>query len=209
MAQYGISPRLTVSGYAWVNKPDTKFKELGLYHLKAGGPESDPQIAALMRNLDAMAAEALAEKKDKLPPKDKSKWNVYVPYERELDENGVETGFVAFSFAQNAKITLKDKTIKDIEIEIRDSKDNIVDAMVSDGAEVRIMFSPRVIEVASSKLIGPRLDFAKVQVLKLGKSGGAQGFGAVDEEGGFEGSQRKSNEHPAESQADDGEMGDY
>lgn len=167
--------------YPWINKPDTKFNEDGLYtvDLVLGGSEAD----TLKAKIDGPAAAALNEHTDEMKPADAKKWSLYVPYEDETDDDGNPTGYTVFHFKQNAKIKLKDGTTKAIKIEIRDAADKVIDKPIFGGSEGRILFSMRPIVMVSSRQAGVRLDFAKVQVTKLQQGGGGRGFGAVD--GGY------------------------
>lgn len=117
-----------------------------------------------------------------IAPKDRKKWSPYHPYEEEEDDAGNKTGAILFDFKQNAKIRLKDGTVKDIQMPLYDSQDNPVHKLIRTGSVIRVAYSMRPIVMTSTKQVGIRLDFAKVQVKKLaegGSSGG--GFGAVED----------------------------
>lgn len=169
--------------YPWINKPDTKYNDDGLYacDLVLEGKEAND----LKAKIDGAAKAHLNEHTDEMKPGVAKQWELYVPYDEELDETtGEPTGRTIFHFKQNAKIRLKDGSVKDIKIEIRDAADNIINKQVFGGSEGRILFSMRGIVMSSTKKAGVRLDFAKVQVTKLQQgTGGGRGFGAVD--GGY------------------------
>ncbi|MCC5780561.1 hypothetical protein H7H48_15980 [Nitratireductor sp. B36] len=184
MAQFNISPSLEFL-HPWINKPDTEFNENGLYHVDGLG--EGPEVEALKKIITAAAEAALAEHTQEMKPGEAKKWSVYVPFEDEEDDEGNPTGRTKFTFKQNAKIksAKEESGFKDVKIEIRDSKDKVVEVQVWSGTIGRIMFSMRPIVMVSSKQAGVRLDFAKVQIIKLKQgSASSRGFGAV--EGGFE-----------------------
>ncbi|CAH0338385.1 hypothetical protein [Rhizobium sp. CECT 9324] len=183
MAKYHISPVGPLI-HPWLNKPDTKFNSDGLFHTdqRLSGDAAE-KLAA---KIEAACVAALQEHTQEMKPGEAKKWKLYVPFERiEDDETGEPTGDVVFSYKQNAKIPSKKETsgFKDVKIELRDSKDNVIDVSVWNGSEGRVMFSMRPIVMVSSKEVGVRLDFAKVQITKLasGSGGGGRGFGEVED----------------------------
>lgn len=199
MARFKVSPEGEFLN-PWINKADTKFNDDGLYQVDLIVEGEDAQD--FREALDQEAEVIFAEKTDKMTPGEKKKWGKYVPYVLEEDDEGNPTGRTIFSFKQNAKIKLRDGTIKNIKIELRDSDNEVVSAQVYGGTVGRILYSTRAIEVASTKLVGPRLDFAKVQIIQLSEGSGGGGFGKV--EGGFKGS-KGSNEQPADTDEQGGE----
>lgn len=202
MARYKVSP-IGPFEHPWVNRPDTAFGDTdGTF--KVDLVLNGEPAQAFKKEIDISVEAAFAEKTDKMTPGEKKKWDKAFPYEIVEDDEGNETGEIKFKFRQNAKVKVrKTGETKDIKIELRDSKDQVVDAQVWSGSEGRIMFSPRAIEIASTKKIGVRLDFSKVQITKLQKGSGG-GFGAVD--GGFVAEEGSSEEFGA---APEDNGGDY
>lgn len=202
MASYYISP-VGEFRHPWFNRPDTKFNADGLYHtdlLVSGKAAED-----LAAKIEQAAQAALAEHVQEMKPGEAKKWNLYVPFEREEDDEGNQTGRISFTFKQNAKIASKKEPAgyKEVKIELRDSKDNVIDVNVWDGSEGRIMFTMRPIVMVSSKQAGVRLDFAKVQITKLVQGGGSgRGFGEVED--GFVADERGESD-----QGDEDQGGDY
>lgn len=183
MAKYHISP-VGPFIHPWLNKPDTKFNSDGLFHTdqRLSGDAAEK----LAQKIEAACVAALQEHTQEMKPGEAKKWKLYTPFERiEDDETGEPTGDIVFSYKQNAKIPSKKEAsgFKDVKIEIRDSKDNVIDVPVWNGSEGRVMFSMRPIVMVSSKEVGVRLDFAKVQITKLasGSGGGGRGFGEVED----------------------------
>jgi len=190
LAKFFITPSGELV-HPWINKADTKFASDefdGLYHTKLA-LDASPETTDLINKVRGASLQALAEITADMKPGEAKKWSVYEPFADEEDEDGVATGRILFNFKQNQFIPLKDPVgHKEVHIELRDSQDQVVTVNVWGGTIARVMFSMRTIKLAKDKQAGVRLDFAKVQIIKLAESsGGGQGFGAVD--GGFEGSQ--------------------
>lgn len=200
MAHFVVSPVLTLD-HCWINKADTKYNDQGLF--KTEGIGSGPQVEAMKANIRAASQAALDAETAEMKPAEAKKWSLYVPFEEVEDDDGQPTGDTRFTFKQNQVIKTKDGKEKTITIEVRDSADNVIDDVnVFSGTKARIMYSMRPIKMVSSKAVGVRLDFAKVQVVELSRgSGGSMGFGAV--EGGFVASDKAS--HAPVSEEDLGE----
>ena len=179
MARFHVSPFGALL-HPWLTKADTKFNADGLFHsgLLVEGEDAEN----LKKRITEAAQAAFNEETAKMKPAEAKKWSLYVPFEDlEDDDTGEPTGTTKFDFKQNAKI--KDREtgeMKSVKIEIRDSKDKPVTGVVVYGGSIgRIMFSMRKIVMTSSKEIGVRLDFSKVQIKELKTGGG--GFGAIDD----------------------------
>lgn len=208
MAKYFPSP-IGEFEYPWINTPDVKYNKDGLFHvdLILGGQEAQDFKALCDTYVDDAWERLTAD----MLPKDVKKFGKVYPYEVDEDDDGNPTGYIKFGFKQNHKIKISKGpqagTVKKVYIEVRDSEDDVVDAQIFDGTEGRVMYAPRDIKVASSMKIGARLDFAKVQVIKLAEgSGGSGGFGAV--EGGYKG-KPKADPGQHEGQAAEGDEEGY
>lgn len=208
MASYHISP-IGELRHPWLNRADTKYNDDGLYHtdLIIGGKAAED----LAKKIEEAAKAALAEHVQEMKPGEAKKWELYVPFERlEDDDTGEPTGDISFTFKQNAKIKSKKEPsgFKEVKIELRDSKDNVIDVNVWDGSEGRIMFTMRPIIMVSSKQAGVRLDFAKVQITKLVQGGGGgRGFGEVDE--GYVADEKGQSFGETSDQGGEDQGGDY
>lgn len=187
---YRLSP-FGIAIHPWLNKPDTKFNKDGVYKLdlRLDGPEA----TALKEQVEAAANAAYeayfeddSERGGKsIPVKDRKNWKVYLPFEVDEDDQGNPTGYIVFTFKQNAKIKLKDGTVKDIIVPIKDaSGKKAVHKPVFGGSELRVMFTFRDIPMKSLKQVGVQLALAQVQVKNLKTSG--QGGPDFDQVEGYE-----------------------
>lgn len=183
---YRISP-FGIGIHLHLNEPDAKFNPDNPMFKGKLKLEGEPAVK-LKADIDAAVEEAFTDYFENgdgasLKPAEKAKYSRYYPYEAETDDDGNETGAILFDFKQNAKIRLKDGTIKTIQMPIYDSADNPVHKLVRTGSVIRFAYAIRPIPMKSLKQIGVRLDFAKVQVKELREGGSSGGFGAV--EGGY------------------------
>lgn len=201
--EYKFSPFGTFN-HPWVNKPDTKFNADGVFKcgLVLGGKDAQSLKETIAAASEA-ALERFWETEDgkRIPAKERKQWTVYYPFTEEEDDNENLTGYIEFDFKQNAKIKLKDGTVKDVKVGIKDAQNKDVHRPVYSGSEGRVMFTMRDIPMKSLKQVGVRLDMAAVQVTKLQDSSGP-GFGTV--EGGYSESEQA---HAADERDQAG--GDY
>lgn len=175
-----------VAQYIHVNEPDTKFKpenpEFKVDFILEGAP-----ALAFKEKVDAQCEAAFeafkeTERYASMKPKDQRELTIYRPYEEEEDDEGNKTGRIIFNFKQNARIKLKDGTVKAIKIGIYDaSGTKEIHKPVTRGSVLRVRYSFRALIMPQLKKVGIRMDFAAVQIKELA-SGGASGggFGAVE-----------------------------
>lgn len=169
--------------HPWLNKPDTKYNTDGGV-FKLGLVLSGAEAQAMKERVDAASAASLEryfEEKKLTKPSDRKKWSTYVPYVAEEDDAGNPTGFIEFKFKQNAKLKLKDGTIKELSISILDAsgKKNIRKPVFG-GSELRVNYTMRDIVMGTSFMVGVQLAFGRVQVKKLAESTMGGGFDAVE-----------------------------
>ena len=209
----GVSPR-GVFVFPHLNTPDTKFKDEGEYHVKLRLSADDPATQALMQLCDREAAKALEEAQaGESSPAKRKRWETkYLPYEMEEDEDGEETGNVLFKFKSRASGVVK-KTGKawSRKIKLFDAKLNPINEEIWGGTEGKVSFE--VMPYAPTTQVGASvsLSIVGVQVLKLVTGGGAdpEGMG-FDEEDGFEGEEKATNEEGFSEEADDDDgSGDF
>lgn len=178
---YRPSP-IGIARYPWLNKPDVKFNADGLFKVEL--VLSGEEAQAFKALIDKAAEEAHAEYTAEMTAGDRKKWSLYTLYEVEEDEAGNPTGDIHFHFKQNAVIKLRDGETKPISIGLYDSRDEPTTAQVYGGSTIRVLYKTRLIPMTASKQVGVRLDFLKVQVIKLAtRDSGQGGFGSVD--GGY------------------------
>lgn len=182
LSPYRISPPL-ISRYVWVNTPDTKFNADGLF--KFDGIGSDHAAIDFKATIDKAAEDAFEDATKDMTPAEKKKWSIFLPYDEEEDDAGNPTGRIIFKFRQNAVIKVEGED-KSIRIAIFDSQNNPTAVKVYGGSTLRASYKMRPIKLASAKKIGVRLDFLKVQVLKIADAAGGGGSSGFDTyEGGF------------------------
>lgn len=169
--------------FPWLNKPDTKFNENGVY--KADLALTGAPAEKFAEEIDAEAQAAFDEITADMTPGERKKWKLYVPYRREEDDEGNPTGRIIFQFRQNATIQVKgEDTPTEVKIGIYDSDDKDLHKPVFSGSVIRVLYATRQIKMQSAKEAGVRLDFSMVQVKELAKArGGGSRFGKV--EGGY------------------------
>jgi hypothetical protein len=200
MAKYEFSP-IGTAVHPWLTKADTKYNEGGLFKVDLGlGPDAAEKFK---EHIQPQADYALQEHTKDMKPADAKKWSVFYPWSDEEDDDGKPTGEVLFKFRQNKTLKLKDGTEKIVTIGVVDAKTKPVKKPVYGGSELRVMYSMRKVVVASTKMVGIRLDFSSVQVIKL-TSSAAPGFGEV--EGGYS-EDDQEHAHNENQSSDDGASG--
>lgn len=175
-----------VAGHPWLGKADTKYNSDGLFKVdltvaaNEGGEEWADELTKQAEEAREFFFSEKGEGRD-IKPKDRDKWELYVPFEREEDDAGNLTGNITFTPKQNAKIKLRDGTVKDVEMAIYDAKGKEMHKDPGPGSTLRVRWATRLIAVKSSKQVGVRMDFCAVQVKDFKPFGqGGGGFGAVD-----------------------------
>lgn len=171
--------------YPHVNTPDAKFNPdnpVFKTGLRLHGDEAQAFKLAVDNAAEAAFANWFEEGEGKtLSAGERKKFEVYRPYEVELDDaTGEPTGAIVFDFKQNARIKLRDGTVKELKIGLYDAAGKEMTKLVRGGSEIRIRYSMRPIPMKPLKKVGVRLDFAMVQVRKLSEGSGTGGFGAVE-----------------------------
>lgn len=181
---YEFSPLGEAQVGTWINKPDTKFNEAGVF--KSPILVEGTDAIRFKEKVDAAAEAYFEEQTAEMTAGERKKWKLYVPYEEVEDDEGNPTGAIRFDFKQNATIKLRSGEEKAVQIAVKDSKNkDLVGKPIFPGTILRTMFAFRGIKIAGTKELGVRMDFAAVQVFKLGE-GKSKGFGNFGElEGGY------------------------
>lgn len=200
--------------HAWIDKPDTKFNADGLFKTKLildinetlkdrDGKDvlRDGQPVYPARDwkakVDEAAQAAFDEELADLSVGARKKWSLYLPYTEEEDEEGNPTGRIIFEFKRNAKIKIR-RTGEEKNLSVAcynvQGKAIPVTAVYS-GTIISVggvEFRP--IKITASQKAGVRMDFSKVQILKL-----------RERDSGFEDQSDTYGNWDSETDEDDGE----
>lgn len=193
------TPRMIVAGFTAIQKPTWDFnKTTQEFQIKVAmdADKAAPFLKRMQALVDA-EFDAILEANPKLKKVLKKIEIGTVEY----DDDGEETGRILFGFKQKAEIayidkkTGEEKTFKK-KVGLVDSKGQHIKAAVriGSGSEVIISFEPNAYYTAKDKEVGMSFNrLAGVQLLKLVEYDGAgeqsaedMGFGAVDDEDGFD-----------------------
>lgn len=193
-----------IGQYVWVNKPDTKFDDDGVY--KVSLILEGVAAESLQSDIDDAVDAAWDEKTSDLTAAKIKKLTKAYPYEDEVDDDGNETGRMVFKFKQNAVINSKKKGRIEVKVPVFDAKGKPSKAIVYSGSTLKVSFSMRSYLMESSKSVGVTMDLNAIQVLKLvsGSGGGnadSYGFG---EEDGYDSSDEAGSEFADETEGNDG-----
>lgn len=165
--------------HAWIDKPDTKFNADGLFKTKLigdlnwsiqRGGETVYPWREWKDKVDAQAQAAFEEELKDLSVNARKKWGLYLPYTMEEDDAGNETGRIIMEFKRNAVITIrKTGETKKLSVACYNVKGAAIPVTsVYSGTTIivgGIEFRP--IKISASQKAGVRMDFSKVQILKL------------------------------------------
>lgn len=179
-----------VAKYPHLNRPDTRFKDVGEYVVTL---LFDPnEIPEFLAQLDQIVDEAVEEQKQILKDKKqaaKAKQVQRKPaYKMELDQEGEETGKIEVRFKTKAFITLDNGETITLEPQIFDAQGAPVDkkkVLIYGGSVLKVNFSPRSYYMASTRMAGVTLDLNAVQILQLVTRGGDAGYYGFESEEGF------------------------
>lgn len=176
--------------YPKLTEPDTKYKEEGQYTVGLVLDADSPEAKRLIKTIDAMAQEKLAEVVAEAKPADKKKWAINNnPYTMLEDrETGEETGEVSFKFAMKASGVSK-KTGKPWERKpvLFDAKGKRIteDLNIGGGTIGKVSFT-MIPYAPNTKIgVGVSLKMEAVQIIDL-KTGGersADDYGFEEEDG--------------------------
>lgn len=181
-----ITPK-AVARYPWLNKPDTKWQELGEYKvdLVMDHEEAEDLIAMID---DAIAEKFKAEKSKKKAP---------LPYSMELDDDGEETGRVIFKCKNRNRMNKKGE-LWDRKPIIVDSKGNATDVEIGGGSVLRAKLELYPWHNAALGT-GVSLQIKAIQVIEL-EPLKKQEFDEID---GFE---AEGDEEPVSRESEDGDL---
>lgn len=164
-----------VAVYPALNRPDTKYDELGQYKadFKVTSEVAEPFIKQLQKVAKDHTGRALPKAKN-------SVWYM------ELDDDGEETGMVVFKVRVKNKNRKSDGKLWDRRPLVIDAKKNDmpVDVAVWGGSVIRVQ--AEVYEWQNNDKKGVTLQPVMVQVIELVTGGSRGDSSAFDEEDGYE-----------------------
>lgn len=192
-----------VAVYPALNRPDTKFDELGQY--KADVKLSAEDAAPLIAKIQAVAKEHMG----KVLPKAKNS-----AFEAVLNDEGEETGEVLFKIRVKNKLRKSDGKLWDRRPLVIDAKKNDLPVAVAiwGGTTMRVQFEVYPWNTGAKK--GISLQPIMVQVIDLVTGGGRGDADAFDEEDGYEAEEetqanKSGFDNEDDSSTPDTDNGDY
>lgn len=176
--------------FAYLSQPDDYMgRKRYRTQLLLSKAEAVPLQEAIRKLVDEAFDANVENAKDAKAKKAAAGYRKKYPFEDDVDAEGNETGLVVFKFAQNAVITLKDGTEKEVRPLLVDAQRRPVDpdsVRVYGGSRIRVAFSARAYANASAEAVGVTLDLAKVQIIELSKRDGNYQDSTFDDvEGGW------------------------
>lgn len=215
-----ISPA-GIAAHCYINKPDTKFKDKGEYKTRLILPadvaaplmkDADERLERMRESEEAAELEKKRvehNKKNKANPKKQiDELQEHLPYMKEVDDEGEETGNVIFKFSTAAsgksKKTGKPWTKK---LDIFDAKGNRVTKNVWGGSTIKVAYTVDEFFATPNVGFGVKFYLEAVRVLELveGGSRSASGYGFDDEEEGYDASEDKADDTADETTDEGGE----
>jgi len=182
-----------VAVYPALNRPDTKFDELGQY--KADVKMSAEDAAPFIARIQAVAKEHMG--KALLKAKNSA-------FEMVLNDDGEETGEVLFKIRVKNKLRKSDGKLWDRRPLIIDAKKNDlpVDVAIWGGTTMRVQLEVYPWNTGAKK--GISLQPIMVQVIDLKTGGGRGDTDAFDEEDGYEAEEENTvNKNAFDNEDDD------
>lgn len=166
--------------WPWLNDPDTRFDENGVYSVTLRLDAEDAE--AFMGKLKQIFRNGYDEETKKQKKKKLKLANM--PWADHEDDQGNATGQVDFKFKVKASYEYEGKKI-DNRVHLIDAKRNPVTNQVGGGSSIRVGFEPYVWYVPSMG-VGMSMRLKVVQVIDLveyGKGGSTDEFDFEEEEG--------------------------
>jgi hypothetical protein len=188
-----------VAVFPALNRPDTKFDELGQYKadVKMSAKDAAPFVAEIQKVAKDHMGKALPKAKNSC-------------FESVLDEDGEETGEVLFKVRVKNKLRKSDGKVWDRRPLIIDAKkkDMPVDVAIWGGSVIRVQLEVYPWNTGAKK--GISLQPIMVQVIDLKTGGGRGDSSAFDEEDGYEAEDEDTsvNKSAFDDEGDNGEAPD-
>jgi hypothetical protein len=188
MANKTFTTPVGVANYPYISKPDTQFDAEGVYKVTLAVPEDEAKPVIELINAELLAGvKALKESK----PKTKFK-SAPLPYAKELDDDGNETGNVLIKFKSKAAYKPS----------VFDAKNNpMINHNIWGGSEIKVNGA---IAFYSSPSIGQgvTLRLRAVQVIQYVEGSDGAGKFNFEEEDGYVATSSSEEESEAPEQVD-------
>lgn len=168
--------------WAFLSKPNTKWKEEGEYKVTLVFAEDDPFISKLTE----LSNEAFEEIKAGLKPAQAKTAKQVLPFKPELDADGEETGNVEVSFKTNAsRIDKATNKVIQMKPRIYDAKNQLVkkELMIGNGSVLNVNFSYVPQFVKGECYLSLYLNAVRVVTLVEFAPDGSSMFGEAEEDG--------------------------
>ena len=154
-----------VGKYVFINEPQTKFDPNGIYNVSLVMSEQD--ATPLTTKLDEQLELARTQAMETAKPQKRESLTTNKPYNKEYDEDGVETGNIEFKFKMTAKYTTRDGEVRERKPTIVDAKKNPVNEIVGSGSKLKVAFNARPYYMPSANAYGVSCFLSAVQVIEL------------------------------------------
>lgn len=177
-----LNTPLGVAKFPWLNTPDTRFDDAGVYKVDLVLPEDDPKVQALIGKIKKVYEEFRAT----LPaPKNKKEPESY-GYSPDYDAEGNETGYLVFKLKAKASYQNDKQEVVELPAPAKfDAKLQKIpdDTPIWSGSTMIANFSPSPYFQGKNCGVTLRLNAVQILELKTRGTGSASDYGFGEEEG--------------------------
>lgn len=162
-----------IAKYCFINEPQTTFDPNGVYNILLVMSEEDankPLKSApkgLMQTLSDQMEISKEQAFEKAKPQNRGSLTARPPFQKEYDDQGMETGNIEFRFKMTAKFTDREGVVRERKPTIYDAQRNILEESVGSGSKLKVAFNARPYYMPSNNSFGVSLFLSAVQVLEL------------------------------------------
>lgn len=183
-----------IAQFAWLNKADTKFNDMGEYKVNLIVPETEAKAFC----------KQVSEARDAFIAGDKKKKKAPLPFEKEVDDQGNETGNIIIKTKVKNSRT-RDGGVWERKPKLFDAIGQKIDANIGGGSTIKVNVQVYIWDVATAGGVGVMLQPVAVQVIDLVEFGGGDlaasfGFGVED---GFVSEVLKESDNPSKEPSPD------
>lgn len=173
--------------YAWLTKPNTKFKPDGEFQctLVLSKEEAEPLIQAVNKLTDEVFNDVYNKAKKAVKDKLQKQYPYGPEYRKISEDEEVETGNIEFKFKQSHKVVSDGKEYI-FTPDIFDRYNRIIpeDVIISTGSKGYISYTMRSYYIPATNIVGVTLDLKAAQVKELVQGGAsAEAYGFAADEG--------------------------